>query len=195
MKLNKTKILLYIIIFLTILSFISFVYTLIQYVSKKDGEVSDTDNQNIANSEYTINNNIISINETSSVRIITEYSENMFKGHKSLIFFWASWCSHCQNELDVLKAAISDYQDKGFTIYLISHDYEVNELVEYMKANDINYEVYFDEKRIIRANLDPEASSVPLTYILNEDGKLVDSYESTITLEELDNLIERNKNS
>lgn len=195
MKLTKTKILLYIIIFLTILSFISFVYTLIQYVSKKDSEVSDTDNQNIANSEYTINNNIISIDDDSSVRIITEYDENMFKGHKSLIFFWASWCSHCQDELNVLKTAVSDYQDKGFTIYLISHDYEVNELVEYMKANDINYEVYFDEQRIIRANLDPEASSVPLTYILNEDGKLVDSYESTITLEELDKLIERNKNS
>lgn len=192
MKLNKTKILLYIIIFLTILSFISFVYTLIQYVSKKDSEVSDTDNQNIANSEYAINNNIISIDDDSSVRIITEYDENMFKGHKSLIFFWASWCSHCQEELDVLKTAISDYQDKGFTIYLISHDYDVNELVEYMKANDINYEVYFDEQRIIRANLNPEASSVPLTYILNEDGKLVDSYESTITLEELDKLIERN---
>lgn len=192
MKLNKTKILLYIIIFLTILSFISFVYTLIQYVSKKDSEISDTDNQNIANSEYTINNNIISIDDDSSVRIITEYDENMFKGHKSLIFFWASWCSHCQEELDVLKTAISDYQDKGFTIYLISHDYDVNELVEYMKVNDINYEVYFDEQRIIRANLNPEASSVPLTYILNEDGKLVDSYESTITLEELDKLIERN---
>lgn len=192
MKLNKTKILLYIIIFLTILSFISFVYTLIQYVSKKDSEVSDTDNQNIVNSEYDINNNIISIDNDSSVRIITEYDENMFKGHKSLIFFWASWCSHCQEELDVLKTAISDYQDKGFTIYLISHDYDVNELVEYMKANDINYEVYFDEQRIIRANLNPEASSVPLTYILNEDGKLVDSYESTITLEELDKLIERN---
>lgn len=195
MKLNKTKILLYIIIFLTILSFISFVYTLIQYVSKKDSEVSDTDNQNIVNSEYTINNNIISIDDDSSVRIITEYDENMFKGHKSLIFIWASWCSHCQEELDVLKTAISDYQDKGFTIYLISHDYDVNELVEYMKTNDINYEVYFDEQRIIRANLNPEASSVPLTYILNEDGKLIDSYESTITLEELDKLIERNKNS
>lgn len=193
MKLNKTKILLYIIIFLTILSFLSFVYTLIQYISKKDSEVSDTDNQNIANSEYTINNNnIISIDDDSSVRIITEYDVNMFKGHKSLIFFWASWCSHCQEELDVLKTAISDYQDKGFTIYLISHDYDVNELVEYMKVNDINYEVYFDEQRIIRANLNPEASSVPLTYILNEDGKLVDSYESTITLEELDKLIERN---
>lgn len=192
MKLNKTKILLYIIIFLTILSFISFVYTLVQYVSKKDSEVSDTDNQNIANSEYTINDTVISIDDDSSVRIITEYDENMFKGHKSLIFFWASWCSHCQEELDVLKTAISDYQDKGFTIYLISHDYDVNELVEYMKANDINYEVYFDEQRIIRANLNPEASSVPLTYILNEDGKLVDSYESTITLEELDKLIERN---
>lgn len=195
MKLNKTKVLLYIIVLLTILSLISFVYTLIQYLSKENNPNSGkTDNTGTPNSDsvYTTNSKIISIDEDSSIRVVTDYDESMFKGHKSLIFFWASWCSHCQEELDVLKTAISEYQDKGFKIFLISHDYDVNELAEYMKLNDLNYEVYFDEQRIIRKNINPEASSVPLTYILNEDGKLVDSYESTITLEELDNLINRN---
>lgn len=193
MKLNKTKVLLYIIVFLTILSLISFVYTLIQYLSKENNPNSNkTNNTNIQNSEYNINNEIISIDEDSSIRIITDYDGSIFKGHKSLIFFWASWCSHCQEELDVLKTAISDYQDKGFKIFLISHDNDVNELAESMKVNDLNYEVYFDEQRIIRKNINPEASSVPLTYILNVDGKLVDSYEGAITLEELDNLMNRN---
>ena len=64
-----------------------------------------------------------------------------------------------------------------------------------MRKNDLNYEVYFDEKRIIRSNINPEANSVPLTYILDKDAKLIDSHEGPITLEELDQLIERNQSS
>ena len=45
---------------------------------------------------------------------------------------------------------------------------------------------------IIRKNINPEASSVPLTYILDENGKLIDSHDSTITIEELNDLIDRN---
>lgn len=195
MNLKKSKIVLYILSALVITTFISFTYTLIEYISERKKGNNDTYNTNITNTsnyEYNDNSDIITVDENSSIRIVTEYNENMFKGHKSLIFFWASWCSHCQEEFDVLKTALSDYQDRGFKIFVISHDYDVNELARYMKDNDLNYEVYFDEQRIIRKNINPEASSVPLTYILNENGKLVDSYESAITLEELDNLINRN---
>ena len=130
--------------------------------------------------------------KSSSIRIITKYDENMFKGHKSIIFFWASWCSHCREEIPVLKTVISDYQDKGYNIYLVSHDNDIEELSNFIKSENLNYEIYFDQKRIIRANFDPEVSSVPLTYIINEDAKLVDSYKGTISLDELNKLIDKN---
>ena len=116
----------------------------------------------------------------------------MFKGHKSLIFFWASWCSHCQEEYDVVKTAISDYQNQGYNIYVVSHDYVQEELVNFMKNNDFNYEVYYDETRVIRSNINPEASSVPLTYILDENANLIASHDGTITLEQLNKLITEN---
>ena len=72
------------------------------------------------------------------------------------------------------------------------HDYEKDELSTFMKNNDLNYEVYFDENRVIRAHFNPEASSVPLTYIIDENAKLIASYDGPITLEELNNLIDEN---
>lgn len=198
MKKDKSRIILYIIILLVIIAAICFIYTLVQYLSTK-GENLNSDNTSTtapSSSSASLNNNqIITVDNDSTIRIITDYDENMFKGHKSLIFFWASWCSHCQEEYDVLKTALTDYQNKGYTIYVISHDNDINELAEYMRKNDLNYEVYFDEKRIIRSNINPEADSVPLTYILDKDAKLIDSHEGTITLEELDQLIERNQSS
>lgn len=196
------KIVLIFTIFLVIFVSVVFVYTLIQYISNIQ-DINNTNNTEIENN--TTNNNskdentksdanstVIKVDDDSSIRIITEYDENMFKGHKSLIFFWASWCSHCQEEYDVVKTAISDLQNQGYKIYVISHDYYKDELAEFMKKNDFNYEVYFDETRIIRKNIDPEASSVPLTYILDENAKLIDYYDGTITMQELKDLMNKN---
>lgn len=198
MKKDKSRIILYIIILLVIIAAICFIYTLVQYLSTKGENLNSYNTSTTApsSSSASLNNNqIITVDNDSTIRIITDYDENMFKGHKSLIFFWASWCSHCQEEYDVLKTALTDYQNKGYTIYVISHDNDINELAEYMRKNDLNYEVFFDEKRIIRSNINPEANSVPLTYILDKDAKLIDSHEGPITLEELDQLIERNQSS
>ena len=191
----KTILLISIIIIAVIVSVI-FIFTLIDYISSKNdlnNALSKSSNNENYNYEMVEGNNeVIKVDNDSSIRIIAEYNENMFKGHKSLIFFWASWCSHCKEEYDVVKTAIDNYQNRGYTIYVISHDYEISELAEFMKNNEFNYEVYFDEERIIRKNIDPEASSVPLTYILNEDGKLVDFYDGPISIEELDRLMNKN---
>lgn len=196
MKKDKSKIILYVIILLIIIAAICFIYTLAQYLLAKSENSNNIHTLTpSSNSTSLSNNQIITVDNNSTIRVVTDYDENMFKGHKSLIFFWASWCSHCQEEYDVLKTALTDYQNKGYTIYVISHDNDINELAEYMRKNDLNYEVYFDEKRIIRSNINPEANSVPLTYILDKDAKLIDSHEGPITLEELDQLIEKKPSS
>lgn len=197
MKEKNKKLILICTIILTIIALITFIYTLIEYFINKDALNNTLENNTNSNTKFEntiseVNNTIIKVDEDSSIRIINEYDENMFKGHKSLIFFWASWCSHCQEEYDVVKTAISNYQNQGYEIYVISHDDDQSELAEFMKNNDFNYEVYFDKTRIIRKNIDPEASSVPLTYILNENAELIDSHNGPITLEELDKLIEKN---
>lgn len=180
-------------IILTIIVLVLFIHTLVQYISSQNELNNELDNnQNKIDLENTMlegNSTVITVDEDSSIRIITQYDENMFKGHKSLLFFWASWCSHCQEEYEVVKTAISDYQNKGYEIYVISHDYDKEDLADFMKKNDFNYEVYFDETRIIRQNIDPEASSVPLTYILDENVKIIAMHNGAITLEELNNLI------
>lgn len=194
----KNKIILTILIIAIILTGFMFINTLTEYF-KANNNIDETTNNELSSSKsdskYTNkegNNTVIQVDEDSSIIIVNEYDEDMFIGKKSLVFFWASWCSHCQEEYDVVKTAIADYQNRGYKIYVVSHDYEEAELANFMKNNDLNYEVYFDEKRVIRANFDPEASSVPLTYIIDENAKLIDSHDGPITLDELNKLINKN---
>ena len=195
MKKNKEKLIFISIFAIAIISLVIFLHTFFMYLEKKNDLNSTLNNkQNIQEEEEKTNENstIITIDKDSSIRVIEQYDETMFKGHKSIIFFWASWCSHCREEIPVLKTVISDYKDKGYNIYLISHDNEIEELSNFMKSEDLNYEVFFDKQRVIRANFDPEASSVPLTYIIDENAKLVDSYNGAITLKDLNDLLDKN---
>lgn len=186
---KKYKFIMLILIIILIIISYAFINALINYFKT----TKKTDNSiQFINTEAQLNNKIIKVDKDSSIRILEEYDENMFKGKKSLVFFWASWCSHCLEEYNVVKTAITDYQNKGYNIYLISHDYEKEELSKFMKNNDLNYEVYYDEQRIIRNHFTPQASSVPLTYIIDENAKLIDSYNGAITLDELNKLIDKN---
>jgi len=190
----KNKIIITILTILILAMTYIFVHTLLDYFCTKKNLDKELGNANIDtnNNQIEDNDTIIQVDENSSIRIITKYDENIFKGNKSLIFFWASWCSHCQEEFDIVKTAITDYQNQGYKIYVVSHDYEQSDLAKFMKNNDFNYEVWFDEERVIRAHFNPEASSVPLTYIIDENANLIASHDGPITLEELDNLIHKN---
>lgn len=195
----KNKIIISILIIAIIITGSIFISTVIDYyISNNEIEKVEKNNEPITSNTEIIytekegNETVIKVDEDSSIRIIKEYDESMFKGKKSLVFFWASWCSHCKEEYDIVKTAITDYQNRGYNIYLVSHDYEQDDLAEFMKENDLNYEVYFDLQRVIRAHFDPEASSVPLTYIIDENANLIDSYDGTITLDELNKLINKN---
>lgn len=183
----QNKIIIGILIIVIIITGCIFTNTLIKYFKTQNKTTNTTDE-----STYNESETVINVDEDSSIRIIKEYDENMFKGKKSLVFFWASWCSHCQEEYEVVKTAITEYQNRGYNIYLVSHDYKISELADFMKNNDLNYEVYFDENRIIRSNFDPEASSVPLTYIIDENARLIASHNGPITLDELNKLIDKN---
>ena len=126
-------------------------------------------------------NYTVSTKNGSKVFVVKTYDENIFKGKKSLVFFWASWCPHCIEEIAVIKQTMIDYSNKGYNIYAISHDNDLDTLISFMEKENINFNVYFDKGRIIRKAIDPPANTIPLIYAINENISIGKKYEGSST--------------
>ncbi len=154
--------------------------------NNKDSYSFEEENENIEPQE----GDAISTSTGAKVHIVNSYNEKMFKGKKSLVFFWASWCSHCLEELDVIKESMKTYSNRDFNIYVISHDYKLQELTSFMEKENIQFDMYFDENRIIRKNIDPPASSVPLLYVINEDISIAKKADGAVTFDKVKQFVD-----
>jgi thiol-disulfide isomerase/thioredoxin len=50
----------------------------------------------------------------------TKFDPKTIEGKPTLVYFWASWCPHCQTEMPVLQRHFQTYKDSGFTILAIN---------------------------------------------------------------------------
>lgn len=97
------------------------------------------------------------------------------KGKIVYLDFWASLCGPCRREIPGLKEIYNEYKDKGFEVVCVSLD---NQKDNWLKAiNDEGIDSWWHISNL--AGFDEPAAapygimSIPNTYLLNQDGKIV----------------------
>lgn len=97
-----------------------------------------------------------------------------YKGKVVLVDFWATWCGPCVAELPNVLKAYQKYHDKGFEIIGISLDEDRDALTSFIKKKEMPWKQYFDGKgwqnKLARQY---GVNSIPATYLLDGEGKLV----------------------
>ena len=132
-----------------------------------------------------------------SETIITNVDETLLQNYlqpnrKTVVAFWASWCPHCQNEASSLNRFILEYDDVN--VIVVSHDRELDTLKKFFETNKkYNWFIIYDIDRTIRNSIDSKASTIPLTYILNDKGEILNKVEGEISYETLQKLYEGNE--
>lgn len=134
------------------------------------------------------NNTLIKTNCDTTIRVINEYTTEFFTAKKNLLIMFGSWCSHCKEELEEIEKIVEYYKDnKNIKIILIAHEYEstISDLITLVEQdfNFGNTEVFVDLKRIIRKSLDTEANTVPIAYIVDKNGTVLEKNDGAITLD------------
>lgn len=94
------------------------------------------------------------------------------KGNVVVVNFWASWCVECRVEADVLEQAWRQYADQGVVFVGIAYaDVEPKSLA-YMEEFGLTYPHAPDLGTRISA--DYEITGVPETFIIDQNGNIVD---------------------
>jgi peroxiredoxin len=105
---------------------------------------------------------------------------NDLKGKVTIIDFWAAWCGPCRRENPNVVKAYEQYHDKGLEIIGVSLDGAPNQKdpkkawldaieKDGLEWNHVSSLMYFNDPVAKQYNI----TSIPATYILDEEGKIV----------------------
>ena len=154
----------------------------------------ETPNSSVTSLENTLdipregNDYVITTKAKTTIRIVNEYDTSFFTKSKNLLIMFGSWCPNCQSEISEIAKIIKYFKnDKEVNIVVIAHEYEdtINDLISLVE-NDVDFddiEVKIDLGRIIRKTIDPEASTVPISYVVDKKGNVLKVHDESITLE------------
>lgn len=134
------------------------------------------------------NNTVLTTESDTTLRVVNEYDKNFFTAKKNLLIMFASWCPNCQEEISEIEKILKHYKNsKDVNVVLIAHEYDntVTDLIDLVE-NDVdfgNVEIKVDLGRVIRKTIDPEASTIPISYIVDKNGKVLEMHNESLTLE------------
>ncbi len=190
----------------TIIFIILVIATVCMYsITRNNEEVPNNGNNIIDNTELENNNldlptegndTVISTKVKTTLRVVNEYDNNFFTAKKNLLIMFASWCPNCKEEVSEIEKILDYYKDnKNVNVVLIAHEYDntVTDLINLIE-NDVDFgssEVKVDLKRIIRKTIDPEASTIPISYVVDKSGKVQEVHNESLTLEKAIEMIEK----
>ena len=99
------------------------------------------------------------------------------RGKIVLIDFWASWCAPCRKENPNVVKTYEEYKDKGFTVYSVSLDQDKNAWVKAIENDNLVWPNHVSDLK----GWENEAAqaygvnSIPATFLLDRNGKIIDS--------------------
>lgn len=134
------------------------------------------------------NDTVLTTKVDTTLRVVNEYDKKFLTAKKNLLIMFASWCPNCQQEIGEIEKILKHYKnDKNVNIVLVAHEY--NDTVEdltHLVENDADFgdaEIKLDLGRVIRKTIDPEASTIPISYVVDKKGNILDSHSGSLTLE------------
>ncbi|MBD1380407.1 TlpA family protein disulfide reductase [Metabacillus arenae] len=99
-----------------------------------------------------------------------------FKGKKVILNFWASWCSPCKSEMPVMQHFYENHHNKMeiVAVNLTSAERNKMKIKQFVGENKLTFPVLLDTMGSVGHTY--QILTIPTTYMLNEDGKIIQKY-------------------
>ena len=93
---------------------------------------------------------------------------NEFKDNVVVINFWATWCPPCVAEMESFQKLYDSYKNE--VVFLFVANDKLEKVNSFMNTNNYSFPNYFE---VSSTPLELVSSSIPATYIINKNGKIV----------------------
>jgi peroxiredoxin len=96
------------------------------------------------------------------------------RGQYVLIDFWASWCGPCRKENPNVVRVYNKYHDKGFEILGVSLDKNRGAWLAAIEQDNLQWQ-HVSDLKYWQSEVVPEyqVQGIPLTYLIDPEGKIV----------------------
>ena len=87
---------------------------------------------------------------------------------RAVIFFWATWCRYCRNELVELSKKKDEYSKESIKIFLVNLGEKKEVVNRFVKKKKISFEVLIDPRS--SSNKIYDIVGLPTLFFVNKDG-------------------------
>lgn len=107
-----------------------------------------------------------------------EIALSSLRGKVVLIDFWASWCGPCRRENPNVVKLYHQYKDKGFTIYSVSLDQNMERWVQAIEQDKLEWPCHVSDLKGWRSEAAQiyGVSSIPFTVLIDQEGKIIQTH-------------------
>jgi peroxiredoxin len=107
-----------------------------------------------------------------------------YRGKVVLLNFWATWCGPCLIEIPTFTAWQNTYRTAGLQVVGISMDDDAAPVKRMYQKDRLNYPVAMGDAEL--GELFGGVFGLPLTYLIDPDGRVVGRYQGEPDLKRLE---------
>lgn len=99
-----------------------------------------------------------------------QVSISNYNGQAVLLFFWATWCPHCANEISSVQSVYEKYNDKGFAVLAIDVGESAAKARSYRSAHGLTFIILNDSSQAVSAQY--HVTGFPTHFFIAPNGQI-----------------------
>lgn len=113
-----------------------------------------------------------------------------FRGEKTLINFWATWCRPCRKEMPMLNGVFLSQDPSDFSVVGIAID-KPEKVTQFVAELGIDFPIMVGQSEAydVMKDLGNEALTLPYTILIDEEGEVVWSKNTELKHSDMDEVL------